>query len=598
MGNYHTRPIRFYQSTADFPLLVSLGRKSPSWGLDRWASCGLRFVPPDDEGFSLRGDNKRLVYRGRRRSHRFTILGNNAFEYDVILEREPASNIISLTMEGAENFDFFRQPDFLKEPLLAGSYAVYKKETLIGEGTGKLCHIHRPEIIDARGRRCRGELAVVDNELRITIPETFLSEAVYPVIVDPTIGTTTVGSQIKIANAGYDYDDYPWLENNIGLNKFAVTQGGAGLCTAYMYASYNSSTGNEAVNEIVPCIFTNENNKPHARKSRNENTIDVLVGYRYINNVKTSFTAGWRSGAFTLDGSLQAGTNIWFGGFSSMFTTRFDYGGECYRIWPDIDLYPEAEDLVPPPYLAFGPWDTLDNYKFSWYFTYTAAQSYTRTLTQGVTLIDNRKLTGTYKRNVTENVQGITTLARLAMFPRQCLMTAYNSMALKHFPMLIRSCLEQVRASMGIFENRGLARVLPETVQADSAAYRSQGFYRKAQEGVRGNDTLSVPVIFLRSLPETARISETTGHWGAFIRGLRFEAGSLAETSHGGAYYRAQTETVQAHGAVFRGLLIFVRLLTTSLVRDFLLRRFLKSNEELVLKSGICRGITLESAIH
>jgi hypothetical protein len=87
------------------------------------------------------------VYKGWRRSHRFTILGNDAFEYDVILEREPESNVVSLTMEGAENFDFFRQPDFLKEPLLAGSYAVYKKETLIGEGTGKLCHIHRPEII-------------------------------------------------------------------------------------------------------------------------------------------------------------------------------------------------------------------------------------------------------------------------------------------------------------------------------------------------------------------------------------------------------------------------------------------------------------------
>jgi hypothetical protein len=59
--------VHFVQSVADFPLTVSLGRKSPEWGLKRWASSGLRFVPPDDEGFSLRGDNRRLVYKGRRR---------------------------------------------------------------------------------------------------------------------------------------------------------------------------------------------------------------------------------------------------------------------------------------------------------------------------------------------------------------------------------------------------------------------------------------------------------------------------------------------------------------------------------------------------
>jgi hypothetical protein len=185
--------------------MVELGREVPSWGLKRWGSAGLRFVPPDDEGFTLRGDNRQLVYKGRRRSHRFTILGDTSFEYDCILEREPESNVITLLMEGAERFDFFRQPDFVKDPFLAGSYAVYKKETLIGggrmsfglssEGTGKFCHIHRPLIIDALGRKVFGDLSVIGNALRIIIPENWLSEAKYPVIVDPTIGTTTVGSQ-------------------------------------------------------------------------------------------------------------------------------------------------------------------------------------------------------------------------------------------------------------------------------------------------------------------------------------------------------------------------------------------------------------------
>jgi hypothetical protein len=572
--------VRFVQSLSDFPLLVSLGKKAPSWGLNRWASCWLRFVPPDDEGFSLRGDNKRLVYKGRRRSHRFTILGNNAFEYDVILEREPESNVVALRMEGAEKFDFFRQPDFLTDPLLAGSYAVYKKETLIGEGTGKLCHIHRPEIIDARGRRCWGDLAVVDNELRITVPEMFLSEAVYPVIVDPTIGTTTVGSQYLWDNNDPGEPLIPLqLEIQIGVNRFLVSETINGTCTAYIYTNDDDY---DAAGR--PALYSDNGNTPLTRKSKNENLIDFRVS--------GGKPKGWRSGTFQTNGSISSGSYIWFGVFAEYWLyPRFDYGARFYCDW--WDEYTSIPDTY-PLYDA----GNYNNLKLSMYFTYSSAQNYVRTLTQGVTLIDNRKLIGAYKRSAIENVKGTTGLSRFATFPRQCLMTAYNSMALKHFPTLIRSCLEQVRASMSVFENRGLARVLPETVQADSTAHRSQGFYRKAQEGVRGNDTLSVPVVFLRSLPETAAAIETTGHWGAYIRGLRFEAGSLAETVHGGAYYRTQTETVQAHGSVFRGLLIFVRLLTTSLVRDFLLRRFLKSNEELVLKSGICREITLDSAIH
>jgi hypothetical protein len=261
MGNYHTRPVRFRQSRNDFPLTVSLGDKAPAWGLSRWAGSGLHFLPPDDEGFTMRGDKRRLVYKGRRRSHRFTILGDTAFEYDCILNREPESNVITLLMEGAENFDFFRQPDCIKNPLLAGSYAVYKKETLVGEGTGKLCHIHRPEIIDSRGRRVFGDLSVTGNKLCITIPETWLSEAKYPVVVDPTIGTTTVGSLEKWYDPlNNDTDDELnwkplWFEISIAVNKFSVAQAINGECLAYVYVNDGSQ-----YDENRPIIYSDNGN--------------------------------------------------------------------------------------------------------------------------------------------------------------------------------------------------------------------------------------------------------------------------------------------------------------------------------------------------
>jgi hypothetical protein len=133
--------VRFWRSAGDFPAAVSLGGKEPSWGLARWGGGGagpscLRFAPADGEGFALRGDKRRLVYKGRRRSHRFTILGDTAFEYDCILNREPESNVITLLMEGAENFDFFRQPGFIKDPFLPGRMRFTRKKPCRAKGPG------------------------------------------------------------------------------------------------------------------------------------------------------------------------------------------------------------------------------------------------------------------------------------------------------------------------------------------------------------------------------------------------------------------------------------------------------------------------------
>jgi hypothetical protein len=309
-------------------------------------------------------------------------------------------------MEGAENFDFYRQPDFVKEPFLRGSYAVYKKETLVGEGTGKLCHIHRPQIIDARGRRCWGDLSVVGNELSITIPEQWLSKAKYPVIVDPTIGTTTVGSQTAGPDPNNSYHDRPWIDGEFTLNKYLVPQNGNGICTAFVYC-YNTETETFA----TPILYTNENNKPYMKKSQNENDIHVSVW-------PPGLPVGWRSNSFTLNGNIAAGEYVWFGVFSSWFTTRFDYGGECYKFWPDWD----GEEL--PSYLQVGAGDTFCNIKWSWYFSYeaTTSQNYIRTLTQGVSLPDNRTVTANYKRTLAQITSIFSVASTLKTICRKCIM--------------------------------------------------------------------------------------------------------------------------------------------------------------------------------
>ena len=580
MGNNNTRTVRFRQSVNDFPLMVSLGKKSPSFGLKRFKQ-GLRFIPPDDEGFALRGDRRQLLYKGRRRSHRFTILGDCSFEYDCILLKEPESNVISLSMEGAESFDFFRQPDFLKEPLLAGSYAVYKKETLIGEGTGKLCHIHRPEIIDARGRRCWGGLAVVGNELRVTIPENWLSEAKYPVVVDPTIGTSTVGSQNIYYNV--DNEDYYALmfELSIPVNRFLVSETINGECTAYFYVNQDDPEAGGR-----PMIFSDNNNLPLNRKSMQENFVDLRV--------TSGKPKGWRSVTFKSNGSIASGSYIWFGLYcENYWMPRFDWGSRCYSNW----WYEWCDwGVIPDKYPDYS-FQWYDDFRLSMYFTYTSAQNYMRTLTQGVKLTDNRKLTGDYKRTATQTVKVNSALKRFETFIRKCAMTVNNTMNISSLPLFLRKVTEQIKVTMSKNEKMSLSRKCVDDVKINSETKRIHNVIRSIQDCLKIFDTQSFSVLFVRSVCDTAMATDYFRHLGSFIRGLLVTAGSSAETTHKAEYYRFNSENVQIVGKVNRGLLLFVRIVTQVFIRDYLLRRFLKAREELVLKSAVCREITLESKI-
>ena len=486
--------MRFCQSQNDFPLFVSLGDRMPSFGLSRWKekNC-LRFIPSDDEGFILRGNKKQLFYKGRRRSHRFTIHDDLNFEYDCILLREPESNIITLRLEGAEQYDFFRQPDFVPDEFLKGSYAVYKKETFIGQGTGKLCHIYRPLIIDALGRKVWGELEVVGKKLKITIPEWWLSMAKYPVTVDPNIGTTTVGSQYKWYPENDDYFTELYFEMGMPVNRFLVSEAINGLCTAYFYTNTKDGEGGGR-----PIIYSDNSNKPNARKTSSENFINL------------NYASSWRSGTFQAN-NISAGSYIWFGLFCEYFWfPRFDYSLNCY--------VSSNEDLtaIPATYPMYS-WVTLENFKLSMYFSYTSAQNYTRTLTQGVDLSDNKKFNAEYKRTSSQTIQL--------------------------------------------------------------------------------NDTRNMKADYKKDIIEINRITDTFYQIRNYLRCLKIETVIIAETERSGNFFRTHSDTVNVEGFSFRHLIIFIKLFSTSFVRDFILKRFLVSKEQIELKSLITKYLNIESKL-
>jgi hypothetical protein len=54
----------------------------------------------------------------------------------------------------------------------------------------------------------------------------------------------------------------------------------------------------------------------------------------------------------------------------------------------------------------------------------------------------------------------------------------------------------------------------------------------------------------------------------------------------------------QAAGPVFRGLTMLVRIIAGAFMRDFVLGRLLKSKNEAVIKSCVCREIIIKSRIN
>jgi hypothetical protein len=623
------------------------------------------------------------MYRGRKRSHRFTILRDTAFEYDCILEREPESNVVTLRMEGAERFDFFRQPDFIKDPFLKGSYAVYKKETLVGEGTGKLCHIHRPLIIDARGRKVFGDLSVIGNELRITIPENWLSGAKYPVIVDPTIGTTTVGSQYLWDNHDPGEPLVPLMfEGSIPVNRFLVPETINGTCTAYVYTNDDEPEAGGR-----PVLYSDSGNTPRVRKSAQEGWLDLRV--------TSGKTKGWRSAAFLSNGSIASGNYIWFGVFVDFYWfPRFDYGARCYTDWWwDYDV----ETAIPNEYPLYSA-NYYEDFKLSMYFTYTSAQNYTRTLTQGVKLADSRKLLGLYIRRAAQTVKGTTALKRFEGFYRGLVQTVKNTMTVKGSPTLIRKLIQQAgvndtaRRFLSLLRNpaqtagvnsgtkritqakRSLAdigkpgtaisrkqdakRYIAHTGNAGAAVLEKAGYVKRFEEtagstahtgavrnlvlklaeavaglygmkaasgfgrsvrdsagigsgmggmvaffrtlsGLGGSgDSAGSFITRMRTIQDTETIGDETGHTADYLRGLFVEAGNIAETKHTAEYKRGVIDYADMTAVPLRHLFIFLRLITGAYIRDYIIGRFLKSREELVLKSPVCREITLDSTLH
>jgi hypothetical protein len=148
-------------------------------------------------------------------------------EIEIVLESNPISNIIEFDINFTDGLDFAYQPPLTEDTDLQamfddrvyslseteakdgegnviafrpeniiGSYAVYAPKQHNKYKTGKITHIERPKAIDDNGveQWCELNIDVENKKLYITIPQSFLDSASYPIIVDPTFGYTSIGA--------------------------------------------------------------------------------------------------------------------------------------------------------------------------------------------------------------------------------------------------------------------------------------------------------------------------------------------------------------------------------------------------------------------
>ncbi|MFA5424833.1 MAG: hypothetical protein WC374_13345 [Phycisphaerae bacterium] len=177
-------------------------------------------------------------------------------KWDTIFEKCPASMDVIFNLQFSKGVEFLYQAEPSEEEKasgvdmpdeIIGSYAVYCNKVNNQYKTGKLCHIPRPFVIDAKGRREWCVLKINGNTLTIVLPEKLMLEAAYPVRLDPSIGFNSVGGTQQSFNSfqlqlGQCYSS-TMPEAGTASKIYVYADTDPGIPTATMHVGYMGDNG-------------------------------------------------------------------------------------------------------------------------------------------------------------------------------------------------------------------------------------------------------------------------------------------------------------------------------------------------------------------
>jgi hypothetical protein len=214
-------------------------------------------------------------------------------EFEIILKQKPPTNVWSFQIQ-TQSLVFYYQPPLtpqeagcIRPENVVGSYAVYHATRTnmhrnLADAqkykTGKAFHIYRPKLTDALGKTAWADLNISDGTLTITLPQDFLDSAIYPVIVDPTFGYTTIGAS--------SYDSYT---DRILGSAFTISEDGT---ADSITVAIKGSASNPAFN--VKCGTYEDTVNPPFVDGTEQVSITVTATYAWktfnFNTPKPDFT--------------------------------------------------------------------------------------------------------------------------------------------------------------------------------------------------------------------------------------------------------------------------------------------------------------------
>jgi hypothetical protein len=365
------------------------GRRRPEFSIRKWGSeCCVKIRPVNDccTGLSEETEGGNIVKLNSGdcqhddETHSCYLLDCcsqnelGGFEIEAILESRPSGDKVEFTLECTSNIDFYYQPPINEENQydsrivdetrtetqgfdsgsnvivnrpenVVGSYAVYNTDTKNNQdqGTpyraGKIGHIYRPKITDNDSNETWGTLTIngPGTLLTIDIPSAFLDSAVYPVVVDPTFGYTTIGSSSTS------------IEDTITcLEAEAIQDGEIGLLTAALNSNWDNG------DKVKMAIYDNFDDL------QSPQTVERSEGHG--STAWVSFTTS--GGTITVYVTIDYLLGVWADSAVSLMYDSGSFGdgqidSETYGSWPS-SLNSSAQSRLYSIYASYQSIEDID----------------------------------------------------------------------------------------------------------------------------------------------------------------------------------------------------------------------------------------------
>jgi len=242
------------------------------WDDEAWLNINMpEVVNTETETFA----QEKIELTVGNNTHRFYELDKDKFEYEIEFTARPPSDTVSFNLDFPKGLDFLYQDTLYNYWLNGGdkahayatfeefqahggrpenverSYAVYWNKKNNQYQTGKFCHIYRPKLTDADRKETWAEINITGKVMTITMDKVWLDKAVYPVILDPTLGYDTSGSSWYGA-AGEKYGTFYETDGTGGdvVNIYLGVYQIAGSNQACKWGLWDApSSGNSMVGE-------------------------------------------------------------------------------------------------------------------------------------------------------------------------------------------------------------------------------------------------------------------------------------------------------------------------------------------------------------